>query len=85
MSKIPGISNIPVLGQLFRSKNFNHSVVELVVIVTATVVDPLANLEQYVEPKYAVPNMDSGTFDDQLQDRQKSGAKKQTNPGGTLP
>ena len=41
MSKVPGIASVPILGQLFRSKNFNHSVVELVIIVTATVVDPL--------------------------------------------
>jgi pilus assembly protein CpaC len=33
MSKMPGISSIPILGDLFRSKNFNHSVVELVIIV----------------------------------------------------
>jgi pilus assembly protein CpaC len=44
MSKIPGIGNVPILGQLFRSKNLNHSVVELVIIVTATVVDPLASM-----------------------------------------
>jgi pilus assembly protein CpaC len=36
MSKVPGIASVPILGQLFRSKNFNHSVVELVIIVTAT-------------------------------------------------
>ena len=41
LSRIPGISNIPILGQLFRSKNLNHSVTELIVIVTASVVDPL--------------------------------------------
>ncbi len=41
MSKVPGIGEVPILGQLFRSKNFNHSVVELVIIVTASVVDPL--------------------------------------------
>ena len=26
MSKVPGIANVPILGQLFRSKNFNHAV-----------------------------------------------------------
>jgi pilus assembly protein CpaC len=43
MSKVPGIGDVPILGQLFRSKNFNHSVVELVIIVTASVVDPLSS------------------------------------------
>ncbi|MGA2898404.1 MAG: pilus assembly protein N-terminal domain-containing protein [Acidobacteriaceae bacterium] len=65
MSKMPGISSIPILGDLFRSKNFNHSVVELVIIVTATVVDPLTSSPQAVpeQPKMAVPNLDSSAFD----------------------
>lgn len=33
MSKVPGIGSVPILGQFFRSRNFNHSVVELVIIV----------------------------------------------------
>jgi pilus assembly protein CpaC len=66
MSKVPGIGNIPVLGQLFQSKNFNHSVVELVIIVTAAVVDPLSsNPEPNAnEPKLVVPNLDADTFDE---------------------
>jgi Flp pilus assembly secretin CpaC len=65
MSKIPGIANIPILGQFFRSKNFNHSVVELVIIVTATVVDPLdSSVESSPsEPKLVVPNLDTDAFD----------------------
>lgn len=39
--RVPGISNVPILGQLFRSKNNTHSVTELVFIVTAKIVDPL--------------------------------------------
>jgi pilus assembly protein CpaC len=36
LSKMPGIGDVPILGQLFRSKNINHSTVELMVIVTPT-------------------------------------------------
>jgi pilus assembly protein CpaC len=71
LSSIPGISNIPILGQLFRSKQLQRSVVELVVIVTATVVDPLSSHAPPVEPKMAVPNMERGAFDAQV-----SGSKK---------
>jgi len=85
LSRVPGISNIPILGQLFRSKNFNHSVVELVVIVTATVVDPLNSPVLPVEPKLVVPNMDSGAFDSQVQRSQKPTLKKQPKAGSTLP
>ena len=63
MSKIPGIADVPLLGQLFRSKNLNHSIVELVVVVTATVVDPLKTLPVVVEPKPVVKNMTGEDFD----------------------
>lgn len=67
LAKMPGIASIPILGQLFRSKNLNHSTVELVVIVTATVVNPLApGQAQPMEPHMAVPNLDSNTFDPRL-------------------
>jgi pilus assembly protein CpaC len=64
MSKVPGIASVPILGELFRSKNFNHSVIELVIIVTATVVDPLAAAPTPPdEPKFALPNLDAPAFD----------------------
>jgi pilus assembly protein CpaC len=74
MSKVPGIASVPILGQLFRSKNFNHSVVELVIIVTANVVDPLdSNAKSSPsEPKFIVPNLDTDAFDASAQG--KSGA-----------
>jgi pilus assembly protein CpaC len=76
MSKMPGIAEIPILGQLFHSKNFNHSVVELVIIVTATVVDPLTLSPQAApeQPKMAVPNLDSNAFDGRTHNVPKSGS-----------
>jgi pilus assembly protein CpaC len=38
-SRIPGISNIPVLGQLFKSRNERRSRTELVVLVTPEIVE----------------------------------------------
>lgn len=64
LSKVPGIGDVPVLGELFRSKNNSHSVVELVVIVTATVVDPLHGSHPAPEnPKMSLPNLTVGAFD----------------------
>jgi pilus assembly protein CpaC len=40
-SKIPGIGDIPILGQLFKSHSVNKSKDELLVIVTPRVVHPL--------------------------------------------
>ncbi len=63
LAKIPGIADVPILGQLFHSKNNTHSVTEVVLIVTATVVDPLKMTAPPAEPKMAEPLMQSQTFD----------------------
>ncbi len=65
-SKTPGIASVPILGQLFKSKNVNHSVLELMVIVTASVVDPLADKAGVQQPEMAVPNMEKDDFDRSL-------------------
>ena len=41
MNKIPGLSSVPLLGQLFKSRSENKSRTELVVLVTPEIVDPL--------------------------------------------
>lgn len=41
MSKIPGLSNIPLLGSLFKSRTENRSKSELIVLVTPEVTVPL--------------------------------------------
>ncbi len=96
MSKVPGISSVPILGELFRSKNFNHSVVELVIIVTATVVDPLSVVPGtgLDEPKFVVPNLDAATFDaaakgakatrEQMLPRRGTGQEPMTNGSSSL-
>jgi len=40
LKKMPAIGDIPILGQLFRSKNFQHNESELVIIVTPYLVKP---------------------------------------------
>lgn len=79
MSKMPGIASIPILGQLFHSKNFNHSIVELVIIVTATVVDPLTSPQTEPElPKFAVPNLDPKAFDGPTRNKPEAGISAPT-------
>ena len=72
LSKIPGIADIPILGQIFKSKSLNRSIVELVVIVTATIVDPLTMPRTPAEPKMVVPNMESQSFDPAMQRGEKT-------------
>lgn len=50
-SKIPGLSSIPLLGALFKSRNENRNKSELVVLVTPEIVEPLAAGDPKVMPQ----------------------------------
>jgi pilus assembly protein CpaC len=56
LSKYPGLGDIPILGALFRSRDFQKSETELIIIVTPHLVKPLDLRQQplptdyYVEP-----------------------------------
>ena len=43
INRFPGLGDIPILGALFRSTNFQRSETELVIIVTPTIVRPVAD------------------------------------------
>jgi pilus assembly protein CpaC len=74
MSKIPGIGDIPVLGQFFRSKNVNRSNSELLVLVTPHIVDPVhREMVKATEPKGPVQILEPSKFD--------KNTDKLTNPG----
>ncbi len=68
LSKIPGIGDIPVLGQLFRSKNLDRSTMELVVIVTPKIIDTLGGRQAPAAspPGMPVPLLQPQTFDQNL-------------------
>ena len=67
MSKLPGFADIPILGQLFRSKSINRTNAELIVMVTPHIVDPVrAGGTAPPDPKPPVPYLDRSTFDKDL-------------------
>jgi pilus assembly protein CpaC len=68
LSKIPGIGDIPILGQLFHSKNLNRSTMELAFIVTPHIVDALNNpdLPSPTQPSMIVPFLNQQSFDKNL-------------------
>jgi pilus assembly protein CpaC len=66
MSKNPGAANIPILGNLFKSKSVNHSTTELVIVVTPTVVDPLDETADPAQPDMPIHTLDPGPFDKSL-------------------
>jgi pilus assembly protein CpaC len=76
LSQIPGISRVPIIGKLFVAKSYSHSTVELMVMVTATIIDPLTETIKAVEPQMIVPNLDSESFDKDLSHEQKIAPKK---------
>jgi pilus assembly protein CpaC len=64
LSKVPGLGDVPVLGQLFRSKNFNRSNSELLVLVTPHIVDPVRTPPPSPSiPKGPIPPLDEPKFD----------------------
>ena len=63
-SKVPGIGDIPILGQLFRSRSVNRTNSELMVIVTPSIVDPAATPTAAPEvPKMPIAPLDKQKFD----------------------
>jgi pilus assembly protein CpaC len=81
LSKMPGIGDVPILGQLFRSKNINHSTVELMVVVTPSLVDPLTDTTSPTLPKLPVPMLDPAQFDKKT-GKQKPATQPQPGTGG---
>ena len=76
LTKIPGLGDIPILGQLFRSRNFNKSNTELLVLVTPHIMDPVhADTPAAELPKMPVPFLDINKFD-----KQAPGNKQATQP-----
>ena len=75
--KVPGIGDIPILGQLFKSRSTNRTNTELLILVTPTIMDPVAGTVPPPEPQVNMPvqNLDKGGFDKGLPDATKSPVK----------
>jgi pilus assembly protein CpaC len=67
LNKVPGIGDVPILGQLFRSHSINRSNTELLVLVTPHIVDPVHT--QMATPEIAqppIPYINTPNFDTNL-------------------
>lgn len=81
LGKMPGIGDIPILGEFFKSRDINKSFTELVVIITPVIVDPLAKPEPLPAlPREAVPNLDEWQFDSWLKSQTKQPKEQVTPP-----
>jgi pilus assembly protein CpaC len=78
LSKVPGIGDIPVLGQLFRSRSVNKTNNELLVFVTPHIIDPVRVASPPpAQPKLAIPYLDEKKFDEQAPGNKQVGATPQ--------
>jgi pilus assembly protein CpaC len=67
LSKVPGIGDIPILGELFRSKSVNKTNTDLLVMVTPTIVDPISEqVAGQASPTTPVPSLEEHKFDSSL-------------------
>lgn len=60
-NKVPGLGDIPILGNLFKSKNLQKSNSELMVLCTVHRISP--NLQPPAGPKYPQPFLNQDQFD----------------------
>jgi pilus assembly protein CpaC len=81
LGKMPGIGDIPILGELFKSRDINKSLTELVVIITPVLVDPLTSPVAVPPlPKEAVPNLSADPFDSSLKSKNDQPKEQVTPP-----
>jgi pilus assembly protein CpaC len=67
MSKMPGIGDIPILGELFKSHDISKTDTDLVVLVTPVIVDPVnGDASPAAAPKQSLENLDNQKFDEKL-------------------
>jgi pilus assembly protein CpaC len=68
LSRVPGIADVPVLGELFKSRNVSRTNTELVVLVTPSIVDPVAGDmgPAKVQVDMPVQNLNNQQFDHKL-------------------
>lgn len=46
VDKLPGLGNIPILGELFKSRSFKNNETELVILVTPYIIDPMHKINK---------------------------------------
>jgi pilus assembly protein CpaC len=79
LNKVPGIGDIPILGNLFRSRSVNRSNSELMVLVTPRIVDPSQmNGPPPLPPANPVKFLDTSRFDHGLPGTAGNASKTQT-------
>jgi pilus assembly protein CpaC len=69
LSKVPGIGDIPILGELFKSHSVNKTNTDLLVLVTPTIVDIMSQQAETSLPTFPIPSLEEKHFDSTLGSR----------------
>lgn len=80
VTKFPGLGDIPILGQLFRSQSFQKGQTELVIFVTPTLAKPIRPEEVHLPTDNQV---DPSNVDFYLRGRMEGSPPPNTSPGPT--
>ena len=72
LQKIPGIADVPLFGHLFKTKSLNHGASELMIMCTASVVDPLHDSTPVQLPKMPVAPLDEKRVDKDIDGAEKA-------------
>jgi len=76
IDKTPGLGDVPVLGNLFRSSNFRRGETELVIVVTPYLVRPVEEADVHLPTDgFRAPNEAQRLFGNQLHDGQSGGRR----------
>jgi pilus assembly protein CpaC len=59
INQLPGLGNIPILGALFRSRDFVHSQTELVILVTPYLVEPSPHIPTPLDDTYVASDAEA--------------------------
>ena len=79
-SKIPILGDIPVIGNLFKSRATSHSETELLVMVTPRIVKPLEPGEVPPLPEFPIPFPDEEESDQEAGEERVESAQIQEQP-----
>ena len=81
INQIPGASNLPMLGALFRSSDWQRNETELVIIVTPHLTSPVRDIRQLPNP---LQETAEATAIDVMLDGKSVGSRPPANPDGDL-
>jgi len=81
INQVPGASNVPILGALFRSSDWQRNETELVIIVTPHLTSPVRDIRQLPNP---LAQTAEATSIDVMLDGKSVGSRPPANPDGDL-